>query len=115
MAKDQSDVFICKHAKDGYWAHPSPYVAHGGGTEIQVRNLTKDTIAIDFLSMPVHKNALTLAPDTVDYVIVNGDAKPGLYVYEARVVGRTRKVRTSTRRQPIEVQGGSPPTVIIDT
>jgi hypothetical protein len=45
MAKDQSDIFMCRLKKDDYWAYPSPFVAHGGGTEIQFRNLTEETIS----------------------------------------------------------------------
>jgi hypothetical protein len=127
MAKDHSDVFICKHTRDGYWAHPSPFVAHGGGFEIQFRNLTDDTIEIDLGDAPVHKKMLSLAPRAADYVIVNGDAQAGLYTYRAEVkparaverravrkaTGKAR--RTAARSKPILVKGGSPPTVIIDT
>jgi hypothetical protein len=127
MAKDHSDVFICRHARGGYWAHPSPFVAHGGGFEIQFRNLTQDVIEIDFRDAPVHKKTLSLAPRAADYVIVNGDAQSGLYPYRAevrpaRAAGR-RKARAvagqaprkAAKAGPILVKGGSPPTVIIDT
>jgi hypothetical protein len=119
MAKNHSDVFICRHARGGCWAHPSPFVAHGGGFEIQFRNLTQDVIEIDFRDAPVHKKTLSLAPRAADYVIVNGDAQAGLYPYRAevkpaRAVGRTARRRAANAR-PILVKGGSPPTVIIDT
>jgi hypothetical protein len=126
MAKDHSDVFICKHTRDGYWAHPSPFVAHGAGFEIQFRNLTDDAIEIDLGDAPVHKKMLKLDRGAADYVIVNGDAQSGLYTYRAevkpaqaverrkvRAVGKAR--RTAARSKPILVKGGSPPTVIIDT
>ena len=54
MAKKDSDVFVCKRNTDGYWAYPSPFVAHRRGTQIQFRNLTGDTIEIDFGETPVH-------------------------------------------------------------
>jgi hypothetical protein len=124
MAKDQSDVFICQLGKRGYWAYPSPFVAHGGGTEIQFRNLTDDSIVIDFQGAPVHKQTLTLEPRAADYVIVDGAASAGIYAYEAEVkrtpkrssVGKVVHRRAKPRRPgAIFVKGGSPPQIIIDT
>ena len=66
MAKDRSDIFICRLKKDDYWAYPSPFVAHGGGTEIQFRNLTEETVEIDLGDAPVHKKTLSLAPEAAD-------------------------------------------------
>ena len=123
MAKDQSDIFICKLKKDDYRAYPSPFVAHGGGTEIQFRNLTDDSIQIDLGGAPVHKQALVLRPRERDYVIVNGDAVPGLYRYEATVTPGEPGSETGGRRggsrkakaKLVKVKGGSPPRIIIDT
>ena len=83
--KNESDIFICKLKKDDYWAYPSPFVAHGGGFEIQFRNLTDEAIEIDLGDAPVHKQRLSLAPRAADYVIVNGDAVAGLHEYRAAV------------------------------
>jgi hypothetical protein len=119
--KHNSDIFICKRKKDDYWAYPSPFVAHGGGFEIQFRNLTDDAIEIDFGNAPVHKQVLSLGPRATDSVVVNGDAGSGLFVYEAEVKPRTTRSsvpRTAKkRRKPgaIFVRGGSPPEIIIDT
>jgi len=124
MAKNESDIFICRLKQDDYWAYPSPFVAHGGGTEIQFRNLTDDTIEIDLGDAPVHKKRLSLGPKAADYVVVNGDARPGLYQYQAAVelaparalraaAGRSRKAASRPRR--IRVKGGSSPKIIIDT
>jgi hypothetical protein len=118
--KSQSDIFICTLKKDDYWAYPSPFVAHGGGSEIQFRNLTDDPIEIDLGDAPVHKNLLWLAPKGMDYVIVNGDAVAGLHEYHAQVrpkkaVAVKARVRAGKGRRPIRVKGGSPPRIIIDT
>ena len=125
--KDQSDIFICKLKRGGYWAYPSPFVAHGGGFEVQFRNLTDDAIEIDFSGTPVHKETLSLEPRAADYVIVNGDAVPGLFEYVAEVKPVTRRVRravfaragrkaeTPKRPKRIFVRGGSPPRIIVDT
>ena len=113
MAKDRSDIFICRLKKDDYWAYPSPFVAHGGGTEIQFRNLTEETIEIDLADAPVHKKTLSLAPEAADYVIVNGDARAGLYEYGATV--GARKAAKASKARRIRVKGGSPPRIIIDT
>jgi hypothetical protein len=134
MPKNDSDVFICKLKRDGYWAYPSPFVAHGGGTEIQFRNLTGDAIEIDFGSAPVHGKHLSLAPNAKGAVIVDGDAPPGLHEYVAEVtpakavtsVGRvragraggasaTKKAAKARKVGRILVKGGSPPRIIIDT
>lgn len=134
MGKEHSDVFICKLKREGYWAHPSPFVAHGGGTEIQFRNLTDDPIEIDFGSAPVHEKRLSLEPNAKGGVIVDGDAPSGLHEYvaevkpkkavtaEARVRGgkaggaaAMKKAATTRRPRPILVKGGSPPRIIIDT
>ena len=121
--KHNSDIFICKRKNDEYWAYPSPFVAHGGGFEIQFRNLTDDLIEIDLGGAPVHKQVLSLGPRAVDYVIVNGDATPGLYKYAAEVtpsrkrssVPVARRRARPRKRGTVLVKGGSPPTVIIDT
>jgi len=121
--KDQSDIFICRLKKDDYWAYPSPFVAHGGGFEIQFRNLTDDSIAVDLGEAPVHKQALLLGPRARDYVIVNGDAVPGLYEYKATATpaepgpATAGKRRTSRKAKvkPVKVKGGSPPRIIVDT
>ena len=126
MAKNQSDIFICKLRKDEYWAYPSPFVAHGGGTEIQFRNLTDDAIEIDLGDAPVHKQMLSLGPKAADYVIVNGDAKAGLYEYAASVqavaaralraaAARPKKAAEPGKARRIPVKGGSSPKIIIDT
>ena len=126
--KNESDIFICKLQKDDYWAYPSPFVAHGGGFEIQFRNLTDEAIEIDLGDAPVHKQRLSLAPRAADYVIVNGDAVAGLHEYRAVVApaavrkppahaaaGRARGAAPSRKARPILVKGGSPPKIIIDT
>jgi hypothetical protein len=131
MPKNDSDVFICKLKRDGYWAYPSPFVAHGGGTEIQFRNLTGDAIEIDFGRAPVHGKHLSLAPNAKGAVIVDGDAPPGLHEYVAEVtpakavtaVSRvkaggasvTKKTAKIRKVRRILVKGGSPPRIIIDT
>ena len=83
--KDSSDIFICELKRGGYWAYPSPFVAHGCNFEIRFRNLTKDTIQIDLGAAPVHKRELSLEPGEADSVNVNGDAKAGLHEYRAVV------------------------------
>ncbi len=117
--KNQSDIFICKLKRGGYWAYPSPFVAHGCGFEIQFRNLTKDTIEIKLGTAPVHKKTLSLKPGKADSVIVNGDAESGLHEYVAQVNPRKRVAATARLRtrgaRPILVRGGSPPRIIIDT
>jgi len=125
MAKNESDVFICKLKKDDYWTYPSPFVAHGGGTEIQFRNLTDDPLEIDLEGMPVHRQKLSLPPGGADFVIVDGDAKAGFYPYKAAVLlaaapatRRGKAVRRSTAPEAVRrviVKGGSSPKVIIDT
>jgi hypothetical protein len=125
MARNVSDIFICKLRKDDYWAYPSPFVAHGGGAEIQFRNLTDDTIGVDLGHAPVHKKMLSLGPKAADYVVVNGDAKAGLYEYAAVVqrpaapvlraaAGKTRKAGRPAKARRILVKGGSSPKIIID-
>jgi hypothetical protein len=126
MARNVSDIFICKLRKDDYWAYPSPFVAHGGGTEIQFRNLTDDAIEIDLGDAPVHRKMLSLAPKAADYVVVNGDARAGLYEYEAAVepaatrtlraaLGRSKKAARPSKARRVRVKGGSSPKIIIDT
>lgn len=120
MAKDESDIFICKLKKDDYWAYPSPFVAHGGGTEIKFRNLTDEAIEIDLQGMPVHRKTLSLRADGADFVIVDGDAKAGFYPYEAAVlvpaVRATRGARAGQKPfRRVRVKGGSSPKIIIDT
>jgi len=128
MAKNESDIFICKLNKDDYWAYPSPFVAHGGGFEIQFRNLTADSIQLDLGDTPVHTQALSLDPHGTGCVKVNDSATPGLYEYRAEVkptgVATTPSVKTMrksgtvpTKRKaaPILVLGGSPPRIIVDT
>jgi hypothetical protein len=115
MAKKDSDVFICKPEGGDYWAYPSPFVAHRRGTQIQFRNLTGDTIEIDFGTAPVHEKSLTLAPNKKGVVILDGDALPGLHEYVATVVGKYRTAPNSRRRTPVLVKGGSPPQIIVDT
>jgi hypothetical protein len=125
MARNQSDIFICRLRKDDYWAYPSPFVAHGGGTEIQFRNLTDDAIEVDLGDAPVHRKTLSLGPRAADYVVVNGDAKAGLYEYAAVVLraapsvlraaaGRTKKAGGPAKARRILVKGGSSPKIIID-
>ena len=122
--KHNSDIFICKRKKDEYWAYPSPFVAHGGGFEIQFRNLTDDLIEIDLAGAPVHKQVLSLGPRDLDYVIVNGDATPGLFEYVAEVKPgpkrmpfprASRRAAKPRKRGAILVRGSSPPQIIIDT
>jgi hypothetical protein len=126
MAKNESDIFICRLGKSDYWAYPSPFVAHGGGTEIQFRNLTDDAIEIDLGDAPLHKKTLSLGPTAADYVVVNGDARAGLYEYAAAVrpgaarvlraaAGRTKKAARAPKLRRIIVKGGSSPKIIIDT
>ena len=126
MARNVSDIFICKLRKDDYWAYPSPFVAHGGGTEIQFRNLTDDAIEIDLGDAPVHRKRLSLAPKAADYVVVNGDARAGLYEYDAAVeaapvralraaAGRSRRSAKTSKPRRVRVKGGSSPKIIIDT
>jgi hypothetical protein len=125
MAKNASDVFICRLGKSDYWAYPSPFVAHGGGTEIQFRNLPEDAIEIDLGAAPLNKRMLSLGPMAADYVVVNGDARAGLYEYAAAVrpaaarvlraaAGRAKKARAPKARR-ILVKGGSSPKIIVDT
>jgi hypothetical protein len=124
MARNESDVFICKLSNGEYWAYPSPFVAHGAGTEIHFRNLTEDAVGIDLGDAPVHRKMLSLKSGAADYVVVNGDAKPGLYEYEATVetAAATRssrtgaaKAATSSRPRRIKVKSHSSPKIIIDT
>jgi hypothetical protein len=136
MSKDQSDVFICRLKKDDYWAYPSPFVAHGGGTEIQFRNLTDDPLEIDLTGLPVHRQTLSLPAGGIDFVIVNGDARAGFHAYRADVLlpaaapvtrrGRTGKAGKPPRRRTtrkvtapktvrrVAVKGGSSPKIIVD-
>ncbi len=130
MAKAHSDVFICKTKKGEYWAHPSPFVAHGTGTEVQFRNLTGEAIEIDFVDAPLSETTLSLAANATRSVTVNSDAAAGMHEYVAHVVHATptpakalaktpaaaRKVRrsASTPRRTL-VKGGSSPKIIIDT
>lgn len=126
MAKNESDIFICKLKKHDYWAYPSPFVAHGGGTEIQFRNLTDDAIEIDLGDAPLHKTTLSLGPKGADYVVVDGDARAGLYEYTASVqpaavralraaASRTKKAARTPKARRLLVKGGSSPKIIIDT
>ena len=124
MARNESDIFICRLRKDEYWAYPSPFVAHGGGTEIQFRNLTDDAIEIDLGDAPVHRKMLSLGPKAADYVVVNGDAKAGLYEYRAAVepapavraaASRPKRAARTSRPRRVPVKGGSSPKIIIDT
>ena len=121
MAKDESDVFIYKVKKDDYRAHPSPYVAHGTGTEVKFRNLTDETVALDFAGVPVHEPTLKLPAGTSDSVFVNGDARPGLYEYKAHALLKApgarntgAKARAPKAPRRVAVRGSSPPTVIVD-
>ena len=120
--KHNSDIFICKRKKDDYWAYPSPFVAHGAGFGDPVpqpdgrrdRDRSRKRAG-------AAGTALSLGPRATDSVIVNGDASPGLFVYEAEVEPRTARSPVSRlakkRRKPgaIFVKGGSPPEIIIDT
>ena len=126
MAKNESDIFICRLGKSDYWAYPSPFVAHGGGTEIQFRNLTDDTIEIELGDAPLHKKTLSLGPKAADYVVINGDARAGLYEYTAAVqpaaarvvraqASRTKKAARAPKARRILVKGGSSPKIIVDT
>lgn len=122
MAKDRSDIFICKLKKDDYWAYPSPFVAHGGGTEIQFRNLTDEAVEISLEGLPVHRTTLSLPAGGADFVIVDGDAKAGFHPYQAAaLVPATRAARGGRadkkpkRFRRVRVKGGSSPKIIIDT
>lgn len=122
MAKNQSDIFICKLKKDDYWAYPSPFVAHGGGTEIRFRNLTDEPVEISLEGMPVHRTTLSLPAGAADFVIVDGDAKAGFHPYKAAaLVPATRATRGGRadkkpkRFRRVRVKGGSSPKIIIDT
>ena len=128
MAKKDSDVFICKLEGGDYWAYPSPFVAHRRGAQIQFRNLTGDTIEIDFGKAPVHKKSLKLAPGKKGVVTVNVNAPPGLHQYRAEVklaevppapggkaLRRSGTAATKQKQGPIFVRGGSPPQIIVDT
>jgi hypothetical protein len=127
----KSDIFICKLKGGGYWAYPSPFVAHGAGSKIRFRNLTGDTIQIDFKKAPVDKKTLSLAPNKARSVKLQGTDSAGIYDYLAEVNSsratptkaaktlRTgRKVATKRKatkqRKPILVRGGSPPRIIVD-
>jgi hypothetical protein len=122
VAKDRSDIFICKLKKDDYWAYPSPFVAHGGGTEIQFRNLTDEAVEISLEGMPVHRTTLSLPAGGADFVIVDGDAKAGFHPYKAAALvpatRATRGGRTGRKPKPfrrVRVKGGSSPKIIVDT
>jgi hypothetical protein len=127
MAKDHSDIFICRLKKDDYWAYPSPFVAHGGGTEIQFRNLTDDALEIDLRGAPVHSQALSVPAGGAGAVIVDGDAKAGFYPYKAHMLvaaalppprgkgEKTQKVRAPKAPRRVAVKGGSSPKIIVDT
>jgi len=118
MPKKKSDVFICRLDSGEYWAYPSPFIAHGTGVAIQFRNLTDDAIEIDFKNAPLlGKGALSLGPKAAGSVTVKAKACAGLYAYEARVTLAevTPATRALSRAQPIFVQGGSPPRIVIDT
>ncbi len=106
-----SDIFICRLEEGDYWAYPSPFVAHGGNSKIQFRNLTDDTIAIDFGNAPVGKKSLSLGPNAANSVKVNGDAPAGLYEYVAEL----NPAKGTVKARRILVKGGSPPRIIIDT
>jgi len=119
MAKTRSDIFICNTGKNGYWAYPSPFIAHGTGSEIQFRNLTNDEIVIDLTGAPVDRTRLPLARNGSGSVTVNANAAAGLYEYEAVVTvapaARSfRSSRTSPKPRKLKVKGGSSPKVIID-
>jgi hypothetical protein len=119
MAKTRSDIFICNTGKSGYWAYPSPFIAHGAGSEIQFRNLTNDEIVIDLTGAPVDRTRLPLARNGSGSVTVNANAAAGLYEYEAVVTlapaARSfRSSRTSPKPRKLKVKGGSSPKVIID-
>ena len=98
MAKKDSDVFICMLEGGDYWAYPSPFVAHRRGAQIQFRNLTGDTIEIDFGTAPVHEKRLKLAPDKKGVVTVNGNAPPGLHSTGRRSSWRRYLLRPGVRR-----------------
>ena len=122
MAKDQSDIFICKLKKDDYWAYPSPFVAHGGGTEIRFRNLTDGPVEISLEGLPVHRTTLSLPAGGADFVIVDGDAKAGFHPYKAAALvpatRATRGGRAGRKPKPfrrVRVKGGSSPKIIVDT
>lgn len=131
MARNESDIFICRLKQDDYWAYPSPFVAHGGGTEIHFRNLTDEPLEIDLQGMPVHRQSLSLPARGADFVIVDGDARAGFYAYKADMLvpaaapatrrggtGTRTTRRTVTAPRPLRrvaVRGGSSPKIIIDT
>jgi len=119
MAKARSDIFICDVGKNGYWAYPSPFVAHGVGSEIQFRNLTDEPIVIDLTGAPVDKTRLSIAGKGAGSVTVNANARAGLYEYEAIVTvapaaRSLRSGRASAKPRKLKVKGGSSPKVIID-
>jgi len=119
MAKARSDIFICNMGKQGYWAYPSPFVAHGAGTEIQFRNLTNEEIVVDLTGAPVDRTRLPLARHGSGSVTVDANAPAGLYEYEAVVtvtpaVRSSRSSRTRSKPRTVKVKGGSSPKVIID-
>lgn len=114
MGKQHSDIFICRLEEGDYWAYPSPFVAHGGDSKIQFRNLTDDTIEIDFGSAPVSKTKLSLGSMAAASVNVNRDAPAGLYEYVAEL-NPAKKITAPATVRRILVKGGSPPRIIIDT
>lgn len=123
--KDHSDIFICKLKDGDYWAYPSPFVAHGHGYVIQFRNLTEDEIQIVFDHPALKGQPIVLDPDSKECFTVPAKAPSRLYEYRATVMaavpaaaGAQPPTRTgaSTGSSPgsVEVQGGSPPRIIVD-
>jgi hypothetical protein len=116
MPKPPSDVFICRLGDEDYWAYPSPFVAHGVGTKIRFRNMTKDEIDIHFGDAPVDKKALHLKADAMGEITVHDKGPAGLYLYEA-LVAVPPPPGAVPGKPPVAVQvrGGSSPKIIIDT
>lgn len=115
IAKEQSDIFICKRATGEYWAYPSPFVAHGPQAEIRFRNLTGDDITIDFGDASRNSTILNLKKRKRGVVTLARGAAPGLHEYVATVSGKQHQLRGSKHCLPVLVRGGSPPEIIIDT
>ena len=116
MTKQASNVFICKLGDEDYWAYPSPFVAHGVGTKIRFRNMTKDEIDIDFGGAPVDKKALHLKADAMGEITVHDKRPAGLYLYEALVaVPPPPGAVPGKPPVAVRVKGGSSPKIIIDT
>ena len=119
MAKTRSDIFICNVGRGGYWAYPSPFVAHGAGTEIQFRNLTDDEIEISLKGAPVDKPSLPLGRKGAGSVTVQANAAAGLYEYEAIVTvaspgASQRGAKRAVKPRKLKVKGGSSPKIIVD-